>query len=233
MFGFGGNNQQVDDAAMKFLEQKIATACGSAVKKEFETSNLVLKEFESKLLQKLDTIVDKVAAVEKRQDELEEKVVTMDSSTQQQFTSIREEIQEQKRQIMRMSNLVLMGVPESAEGLTTAKDIMKIVAPTWGGTLQDIRIGDPSGRKPRPLRVTFSTAAEKNLALNNCKKLAGMELYKNISIRKDLTKLQQQEWKEKASQRETRGSKKRRHDNSSPSAQPPQKESRMDTGDGN
>jgi hypothetical protein len=197
-----GNDKDKDEAAVKFLEHKITTACGAAVKKEFES-------FQTVLIQKLDTIVSRVAQVEKRQDDLEEKVTTIESNTQQELLSIRDEIHEQKRQILKMCNIVMMGVPETADGLTTAAGIMNVIAPTWGGTIQDNRIGDPTGRKPRPLRIIFSNVAEKNAALNNCKKLANMQAYGGVSVRRDLTKRQQEEWKGKSAARArppTRGS---------------------------
>ncbi len=45
--------------------------------------------------------------------------------------------------------------------------------------------------EPRPLRITLNSQSEKELALNNCKKLKGMEKFAKISVRPDLTKQQQ------------------------------------------
>ncbi|OXA62828.1 hypothetical protein Fcan01_00211 [Folsomia candida] len=119
----------------------------------------------------IKTIVGEV--LDKKFDEFQGLVI---AEVHSEFSAVREEIQEQKRRIIRMSNIVMMGVPETTAELQIAKDIVKIIAPGFSGAIVDNRIGDSSGRKPRPLRISFHSAAEKNAALSMCKKLAGIEV---------------------------------------------------------
>lgn len=183
---------------------------------------------------------DKVERVEKRQDVLEKKVDAMESGVKQDLLSLREEIHEQKRRILRMSNIVMMGVPETAAGLQAAKQILSVIAPARNHTLHDTRIGDPNGRKPRPLRIVFPSAAEKSAALNNRKLLAGREEFRSISVRKDLTHKEQEEWKAKVASRSSNGGRKtraslKRKSDQEHISQPRPKENRVEvsTEDGN
>ncbi|OXA54070.1 hypothetical protein Fcan01_11100 [Folsomia candida] len=112
-------------------------------------------QFQGLMLGEMRKLIDKVTRVEQRQDDLEEKVKLLTADIHNEFLPVREEIQEQKRRIIRMSN---MGVPESSEGLQSAKDIIKIIAPHFSGEVADNCIRDPKGKKPRPLRISFHRA---------------------------------------------------------------------------
>lgn len=176
------------------LAKSLMTMVGGVLDKK-------LDQFQGLILEEMRKLVDKVASIEQRQDDLEKKVEMLTAGIHNEFSAVREEIQEQKRRIIRMPNIVMMGVPETSEGLQCAKDIIKIIAPHFSGEVADNRIGDPNGRKPRPLRISFHSATEKNAALAMCRKLAGMEKYSSISVRKDLTKQEQVEWRAKSDAR--------------------------------
>ncbi|OXA44848.1 hypothetical protein Fcan01_20597 [Folsomia candida] len=118
---------------------------------------------------------------------------------------VREEFVEQKQRLIRMCNIILMGVPESTEGLNVAAQLMKVIVPEWVGPLHDNRIGDPEGRKPRPIRINLSTVQQKTQALKNCSMLKDRTEFKTISVRKDLTRQEQTEWKEKSKARVVKG----------------------------
>ncbi|OXA45860.1 hypothetical protein Fcan01_19011 [Folsomia candida] len=189
------------DGEEDLLAKSIKTMVGEVLDKK-------LDQFLGLLLREMKKLVDKVARIEKRQDDLEEKVEMLAADIHIEFSSVREEIQEHKRIIIRMSNIVMMGVPETSAGLQVAKDIVKIIAPSFCGAIVDNRIGDSNVRKPRPLRISFHSVAEKNAALSMCKKLAGLEAYSSISVRKDLTKQEQVEWRVKVDARKVQNQEK-------------------------
>src|SRR5581483_1029458 len=104
---------------------------------------------------------------------------------------MREEIVEQKRRIMRLPNLIMMGVPESEEGFLLAEEVLKVIYPEWSGKVKDFRIGKQNGTTMRPLRITFPNSMERNQALKGCKNLKHHPHLSKISVRKDLTKEEQ------------------------------------------
>lgn len=186
---------------------------------------------------KISSIVDKVADLEKRQDKIESRIDTVANEMHVEIATVREEIHEQSRRMHKIMNIVMMGVPESEEGIKAAHSIMKIIVPSWCDEIPDIRIGDPNRPNqsiPRPLRITCRSAQGKISALKNCTLLKGLDQYKTISVRKDLTKQQQAEWKAQAVERQSRratrsqSSSKRKHSDTGSS--PSSKEIRMDTG---
>lgn len=146
----------------------------------------------------VSNLVQKVDAVEKKQESLEVRLSLVESGLSEGISDVREEIREQKRRIIRMSNIVVMGIPESDEGLALAQNLLTIIAPSPLGTIPHTRVGDPNGRKPRPLRVSFSSAAARNEVLKNCKKLKGLSQFQGVSVRRDLTKVEQEEWRAKS-----------------------------------
>lgn len=177
---------------VELLGKTVEKAVNDAVAANFSSLS-------SGVLAEMQRIVDKVSILEKRQDSLEERVNNLDGQVWNEVQALREEIKEERRKIIRLPNIVLMGVPESQEGLEKAKQILAIIAPTFTAPLLDKRIGDANGKKPRPLRVSLATANDKQAALRNCKKLKGLKQFESVSVRKDLTKAEQKQWREKFS----------------------------------
>jgi outer membrane murein-binding lipoprotein Lpp len=158
-------------------------------------------EIKESLGGKIDNLVVKVQQLESRQDNLEQSVKELESNVHGELVAVREEIFEQKRRIMKMTNIVLMGVPESLEGMGMAQKVMKIIAPLFVMPLNENRVGDTTARKPRPLRLSFSSVKEKNEALKSCPKLKTHPELKHISVQRDLTKTEQNEWRSNATRR--------------------------------
>ncbi|OXA60522.1 hypothetical protein Fcan01_05536 [Folsomia candida] len=182
------------------LEQSISKIVADTMEAKFSTLS-------SDFLAKISGIVDKCALLEQRQDKIEERIDTVASDLQCEITAVREEIKEQSRRMHKIMNIVLMGVPETCDGIKTAENIMKVILPSWKGPIPDVRVGDPNRPNkshPRPLRITCSSAQDKATALKNCILLKGRDEFKTISVRRDLTKQQQQEWKTQAANRMSR-----------------------------
>jgi len=185
-------------------------------------------------LKQLDVVIlEKVVAIEKKQeelgrdhiqlvervdrveDQLKQSTIATDVRVEGVLEQLREEIQEEKRKILRLCNIVLMGVPETEEGLREAESLMKVLLPSWMGTVTDNRIGVPNSKAVRPLRIGLSNVVEKKKALSSSGKLKDHQCFKHISVRRDLTKKEQAEWKEKAkvyAETRTRGAKRRREE---------------------
>lgn len=133
-----------------------------------ETMEAKFSSLSSDFLLKIGCIVDKCVLLEKRQDKIEEKIDTVASDLQSEISAVREEIKVQSRRMHKIMNIVMMGVPETCEGIKTAEKVMQVILPSWNGPLPDVRIGDPNRPKnsyPRPLRITCRTAVEKATAL--------------------------------------------------------------------
>jgi hypothetical protein len=195
----------ITEAVNAAVPEAVSAAVTVAVNAAFQQCSI-------KIFEKLETLLSKVDQLEKRQDHVEEYVNNMTNSITSEFAAVRAEIQEEKQRIIRMSNLVLMGVPESAEGLVLAKELMQLLHPTWGGQILDRRIGqpNPSNPNPRPLRVPLQSAAVRDLFLGSCHLLKNNQKFSKISVRKDLTKAQQKVWQDNAPVRRSgRGKNKR------------------------
>lgn len=111
-------------------------------------------------------------------------------------TEMRNSLNEEILRLRKISNLILMGVPETDEGINCAKRLIQQVLPKSHShiEIENIRIGKvaPDKKNPRPLRIQLSNPLEKKTALKNCFKLAGINEFKGISVRPDLTRLQQE-----------------------------------------
>lgn len=155
---------------------------------------------------KIDGDISSLKAVQEsmqqRLSSVEESLVNSnDVNKEQLMQEVRVEMQEQRQKIIRLCNLVLMGVPESNEGIQKAEELLKLIVPNWVGPLTNIRIGEAAGKHPRPIRVTLSTVQQKNATMKNRSMLKDRPDFKTISVRNDLTKKEQGEWKEHAKQR--------------------------------
>lgn len=178
-----------------------------------EAVSSAFEQFSNIFLHKIDNLVSKVQHLEQRQDQIEFQVKNMGESVQQEFKSVRDQMNEMSQRTIRMSNIVMMGVEENSAGLALAKRIMTLILPSWDGIITDRRIGQPNPSKPRPrpLRIALSNSLLRTEALNNCNKLKGMDEFKSISVQKDLTRKEQAEWQvRRTSQRNaTKNGKKR------------------------
>lgn len=190
-----------------------------------------LATYHEQVMQSIGQVVGRVTELERRQDIVEKTVEQMDEAVRTEFQAVREEIKEQKNRIIRMTNAVMMGVEESSEGLNLAQDLLNIIAPGVIPKVVDTRVGHPEAKKPRPLRVHFPSSQARDAALASCAKLKDDKRFQGISVRKDLTKSQQQEYKVKAvvrnNDRKTRSSVKRKQDENGQEQSDP-KASRME-----
>lgn len=147
-----------------------------------------------------------IATLQSNQINLNERVSALegadaDLDREKLLKDVRDEFQEQRQKIIRLNNIVLMGVEESANGVKLAEELLKLIVPNWVGPLVEIRVGDPAGKLPRPIRVSLSNLLQKTATLKNCKQLKNRAEFNKISVRKDLTKKEQAEWREKAKDR--------------------------------
>jgi hypothetical protein len=147
-----------------------------------------------------------IATLQSNQINLNERVSALegadaDLDREKLLKDVRDEFQEQRQKIIRLNNIVLMGVEESADGVKLAEELLKLIVPNWVGPLVEIRVGDPAGKLPRPIRVSLSNLLQKTATLKNCKQLKNRAEFNKISVRKDLTKKEQAEWREKAKDR--------------------------------
>ncbi|CAL8117046.1 unnamed protein product [Orchesella dallaii] len=151
--------------------------------------------------EEIGKIADRITNLEEKYEQL---VVQNASSAdnaktmQESLTNITEmhnKLKEQQDRIHRINNIIVMGIPENENALTTLHNILDIVLPnnTYRTHTKVIRVGKPAEMKTRPIRVQLNSNNEVYTALRNGVLLKDIEIHRNVYIRKDQTKLQQDE----------------------------------------
>lgn len=108
------------------------------------------------------------------------------------------DLSEQCDRLKRSTNIVLMGVPEDSNAIKTCKEILDIALPNNDIWVTDSRIGTKQDGKIRPIRICLNGPNQVLQAVGNYKKVRQKAKFANISIRRDETKRQQAERKEKS-----------------------------------
>jgi hypothetical protein len=158
---------------------------------------------------RFDALESSVADISKCQIELNAKLKKLDarvddSSAQvavqvdKKLRELREDVQEERRKMIRLCNVVLFGVPETTAGMEIASRMMSILLPDWTGVIDDDRIGSADSAKPRPLRLKLDNYHQKRRALASKRKLAAHPEFRGISVQPDMTKTEQIKSKEKS-----------------------------------
>lgn len=99
-----------------------------------------------------------------------------------------------QRQLRKM-NLVIMGLTEELSiERSVLSSLFNAILPGYHLN-QYTRIGQQNmdSNSVRPVRVIMDSAVTVSQVLSNCKKLKGLDEFKNISVRRDLTRIQQHE----------------------------------------
>lgn len=171
-----------------------------------------LQESVNQLKTTQDTILNRLSAVE----DIATNLTGVQEGVQNQLKLIDNEAKEQYQKLVRMSNIVLMGIPETDAGLLLANQLLALLHSEWKGPVIDRRIGEKksSQNQPRPLRVPVKHSLMRDEIIGHCSSLKGKDEYKGISVRRDLTKKEQQEWK---AQGEVRRSQRKRKGATDPS----------------
>jgi hypothetical protein len=172
---------------------------------ELTNNQAELKRSISSMDDKLNNVISRMDAVEEtlrdqssrtvlleeNMRSIESEVDVIKNAVTVHFSDVEEQIKEGHLRMMKVSNLIFMGVPEDTKATTTVREILKIILPDSDRPIMDNRVGDPKTSKmPRPMRIGLSSFEEKRLALKNCRKLKGHNEFKGISVKPDLTKRQ-------------------------------------------
>jgi hypothetical protein len=129
---------------------------------------------------------------------VDESTALIANDVDKKLRDLKDDVQEERRKFIRLSNVVLFGVPENHEGLETASKMIKILLPDWTEDIYDDRIGSADSAEPRPLRVKLDNYTQKRKALSSKRKLATFPEFKGISVQPDMTKTEQVKSKEKS-----------------------------------
>jgi hypothetical protein len=63
--------------------------------------------------------------------------------------------------MMKISNLIILGILEDSNATTTVREILKIILPDSDCPILNNRVGDPKTSKmPRPIRIGLSSFKE-------------------------------------------------------------------------
>jgi len=141
-----------------------------------------------------------IQSIEKEQeslrDELEQQrqqIQVIHEDTRAAMDDLEEKFKEEHLRIANKTNIILMGVPETDDGLKKAKQLMTIIMPTNTPTVTNYRLGKQSRKGPRPLRISLSSEAERRKALSNCHLLKDNPDLAGVSVKPQLTRKQRLE----------------------------------------
>jgi hypothetical protein len=169
---------------LKLMEDKILASLEASQKKILTSIQAVTDRF--------DVLENQVAVVSSRQSELDSKLRKLaeqvDGSTAQitidvekRMRDLKEDVQEERRKLIRLCNVVLFGVPETKDGLDLATHLLGVILPDWKGVVDDDRIGNVDAPQPRPLRIKLDNHHQKRKALSSKRKLAKFPEFMGIS----------------------------------------------------
>jgi hypothetical protein len=134
---------------------------------------------------------NRTATLERSVSAIANEVDVIRNAVSVHFSEVEDQIKEGQMRMMKLSNLIIMGVPKDRRGTTTVREILKIILPEFDRPIVENRVGDPKTSKiPRPIRIALSSFDEKRFALDNCRKLKGHNEFKGILAKPDLTKRQ-------------------------------------------
>lgn len=182
---------------------------------QIRNSQSVLQSSVDQLKATQESILQRLGNVEA----LTESLSTSQSELNGEVKALKDDAREQYQKLLRMSNIILMGVPETDAGLQLANNLLNFLHSEWKGPIVDRRVGDPTQNqgKPRPLRIPVKHSLMRDEIIFNCSKLKGKAEFAGISVRRDLTKKEQLEWR---NQGELRRSQRKRKSNSGNSQDP-------------
>jgi hypothetical protein len=193
---------------MKLMEDRILASLRETNASIVESEKTILLSI-SAVTERFDALESKVADISTRQSLLDSKVRTLnarveDSTAQvaqdcdEKIRELKEQVQEERRKLIRLSNVVLFGVAETKEGLEIATRLISVLLPDWKGQIEDDRIGSADSSKPRPLRIKLDNYQQKRKALSSKRKLAKFPEFEGISVQPDMTKTEQKMSKERS-----------------------------------
>jgi archaellum component FlaC len=127
---------------MKLLESRILQSLNDVKK-----SQTTIIDSIQAVTERFDVLESRVADISTRQTEMDSKLRTLnqrvdDSKAQvavdieEQLRDLREEVQEERRKLIRLCNVVLFGVPETNEGLEVATKMISVLLPDWKGQIE-------------------------------------------------------------------------------------------------
>ncbi|OXA42545.1 hypothetical protein Fcan01_22750 [Folsomia candida] len=152
-----------------------------------------VKDTQSHIMKRLDNMEAEKEKLVENQIAMQESLTSFQNEVKSDFQKFEEKYDEEIRKIRKLNNLVVMGIPETNDGQKLLTDLLKIIYPTSYTSLKlDERIGQLTTSSLRPVRLRFSSATERQLALDNCKNLKGLVQFDKISVKKDLTRKQQE-----------------------------------------
>lgn len=119
------------------------------------------------------------------------------------FTKIQEAITEQHERIRRSTNIIMMGIAEDDKCLSKCKEVLDLILPNNNIRVWNNRIGVKAEGKVRPIRIRLDSANHVQNAISNNNLIKCNKNLEGIYVRRDETKLQQFERKERHKQSTT------------------------------
>jgi len=194
---------------------KDSFACGSGSKENNATLELLYKSIEasrnevkqqfSALNNKLDSLINRIDHIEESHKLLDTRLTMNEDTTHRIDEEVKEvkselsdallTLKEQHDRMRRKNNIIAYDIPDSAEGESLVMDLLNVILPNLCMQPSMERIGKPvpNAKRPRPLRIVLPNQIERRNALQNCRRLKGLETFAKISIKPDLTRNQQNE----------------------------------------
>lgn len=176
-------------ATQKQTQQSIKQTIESTILPELQAirnDQAKLNDRVSEIEQRLDQVVNTSKAGAVQCEKLQ--------SDMKKLSEVQSALQEQQDRIRKLNNVIVMGLPEDENAHTTLTKVMQFLLPNNKLHINaNIRIGMNTRGNARPIRVQLNSNNEVHHVLKQAKLLKEHEHFHNIYVRKDLTRLQQEE----------------------------------------
>lgn len=107
------------------------------------------------------------------------------------------DLKECTERLKKASNIIIHGVKEDSRALPTITRLMNIIFPRNTLHIRDLRIGNVTPNKIRPVRLRLGSANEVDAVLYKTNMLKDRSEYTGIYVTRDLTRMQQAEKKQR------------------------------------
>jgi len=131
-----------------------------------------------------ETMNARISQIEANQNkiniETHREIQTIKQTVSNYFKAIKEDSSETRDMMRRMNNLILMGVPETQEGLKLVAELIQLILPDKTTFIRDTRVGPivKNQSHPSSLRIHLDNYGDKYAALKTCKK--HLKVLKNL-----------------------------------------------------
>lgn len=226
--GEDGNQGQSSGSSVVTLDMVFQEIIG--MKQSITKEMSEIKAAHNHVLEKLTKMEQEQASISMEQENIRHDVLRL----QNDVVNLDERVEEGIRRAVKLSNLMIWGVPEDDQAIQKVKSLLSVILPDSHQQIrvtEQCRVGPAVNGKSRGFCIRLANAGERKEALGNCKLLKGRPEFAGISVARDKTKAEIAAERQRSTPVATRGRKRRAEVHNSQNSKNPRFE-HMDTGAG-